>query len=196
MIGERPSPQRESPATDEMIELSPEQREELNLAIESVLSKNFLNKPEIDPKAVEVSVAQAGPTKATGVIGYEFEIEKETRYVIQPENPDATTREKKWTDHVIDTYDESGRARIRIKNGQPRLSLKVPLYSRDTKNCKACIRLEFKPVTEQQKNDLLTIKDLILEEKGTQTSEKWGTQISTGEKKILDESRHKKQLVD
>lgn len=109
-------------------------------------------------------------------IQYEFEVERETRYVIEP----LDEREFDWQNHVVDTYDASGRARIRVKNGKPRLSLKVPLFSKDTATAKTCLRLEFKPKTPTQERDLLHIRDLILEEAGTQTAEKWGARLATG----------------
>ncbi|MFH0892582.1 MAG: hypothetical protein V1867_07475 [Candidatus Falkowbacteria bacterium] len=114
------------------------------------------------------------------LIRYEFELEQEQRIMI---DPGGYTIEK-WVNHVIDVYDPSGRCRIRLKNGRPRLSIKVPLLSRDTARTKCCIRLEFKPETKEQEEDLLKIRDLILTEPGTQTAEKWGTPISlnNGEK--------------
>lgn len=107
------------------------------------------------------------------LIGYEFELEEEQRIVIEAQNYPVT----KWQNHVVDTYDQSGRCRIRVKNGKPRLSIKVPLLSRDTQRSKCCIRLEFKPNNEEQEKDLLKIRELILKEKGTQTAEKWGAPI-------------------
>jgi hypothetical protein len=73
---------------------------------------------------------------------------------------------------------------VRLKNGKPRISIKVPLLSRDTDRAKACIRLEFKPRTKEQEEDLLKIRDLILREPGTQVQEKWGVplNLANGEK--------------
>lgn len=106
-------------------------------------------------------------------IGYEFEVESEIRYVIAP----GRIEDYEWVNYVTDTYDQSGRARIRIKNGKPRLSIKVPLFTRDTAAAKTCLRLEFKPKNGKQERDLLGIRDLILEESGVQTSEKWGAPL-------------------
>ncbi|MFA5987668.1 MAG: hypothetical protein WC797_03410 [Candidatus Paceibacterota bacterium] len=105
---------------------------------------------------------------------YEFEVERESRFAIEPSN----ITDYAWVNHIIDTYDASGRARIRIKNGVPRLSLKVPLLSQDTTTTKVCIRIEFKPVDKKQEEDLLKIRQLILAEKGSQTVEKFGAPIT------------------
>ena len=107
-------------------------------------------------------------------IGYEFEVESEIRYVISP----GRTEDYQWVNHIIDTYDQSGRARIRIKNGKLRLSLKVPLFTKDTATTKTCLRLEFKPSNEKQEKDLMGIRELILKEAGAQTSEKWGAPLT------------------
>ncbi|MBI3633951.1 MAG: hypothetical protein HY226_06730 [Candidatus Vogelbacteria bacterium] len=104
---------------------------------------------------------------------YEFELETETRYVIEAGN----IADYNWVNHVVDVYDESGRARIRVKNGVPRLSLKVPLFSKDTTTSKTCIRLEYKPITKKQEKELLLIRQLVLAEKGAQTSEKFGAPL-------------------
>ena len=112
-------------------------------------------------------------------IGYEFEIETEVRYVIEPGNMDDFT----WVNHFVDTYDKAGRVRVRIKNGEPRLSIKVPLFTRDTDIAKTCIRIEFKPKNGAQKKDLLHIRDLIVSEAGAQISEKWGAPITLSDGK-------------
>ncbi|MFQ5662097.1 MAG: hypothetical protein ACE5F2_02500 [Candidatus Paceibacteria bacterium] len=114
------------------------------------------------------------------LIEYEFELEEEQRKKVKPEDYEI----EEWQNHVIDTYDQSGRCRIRDKNGKLRLSLKVPLFSRDTEHTKCCIRLEFKPVTEQQEKTLNTVRELIKEEPATIIHEKWGTplKLTNGEK--------------
>jgi len=114
-----------------------------------------------------------------GYIGYEFEVETETRYAIEPGN----MSDYRWVNHVVDTYDKTGRIRIRVKNGEPRLSIKVPLFTRDTETSKTCLRLEFKTTNESQKQSLFCIRELILQEDGTQIVEKWGAEITmtTGE---------------
>lgn len=104
---------------------------------------------------------------------FDFEIERETRVVIEPDDDENYH----WENHVIDTYDASGRARIRLKNGSPRFSIKVPLFSKDTAKSKACLRMEFKPINDNQKELLRKIRDLILEEEGAQIIEKWGAKI-------------------
>mgnify|MGYP001574151426 FL=1 len=109
-----------------------------------------------------------------GTIPYEFEIEAETRYIIEPE----PVEKYRWTNHCRDTYDASGRARVRIKNGKPRLSVKVPLFSMDTAECKVCLRLEFKPENPGQEADILWLRDIIIAEAGAQTIEKWGTRLA------------------
>jgi hypothetical protein len=109
------------------------------------------------------------------LIEYEFELEREIRYLIEP----LDDAEMKWVNHVLDTYDASGRCRIRVKNGEPRLSLKIPLFSQDTPTAKTCIRIELKPQTDEQKAELLRIRDLIAAEPGSQQAEKWGAPITT-----------------
>lgn len=148
---------------------------DIALQIEEILGKDFLTEENIKSGTVEIKVEKAEEV-GVGRIEYEFEIENETRYVIEPRN----IEDFDWKNHVIDTYDQSGRARIRIKNEKPRLSLKVPLFSKDTETSKACLRLEFKPVDKQQEEDLNRVKELILEEEGAQVSEKWGAQIEMG----------------
>lgn len=108
-----------------------------------------------------------------GLIGFEFEIERETRYLIAPRDPAAYS----WINHVIDTYDKSGRCRIRLKKGAPRLSIKIPLFTLDTETSKTCLRLEFKPTCAEQERTLLDMRELILKEAGAQVSEKWGTRV-------------------
>lgn len=143
--------------------------------MERILAERLLTDENIQRGIVEMKVEKIPENKAKiGQIGYEFEIEKEARYKVAP----LTIEGFEWATHVIDTYDKSGRARIRVKDGKPRLSLKVPLFTQDTEISKTCLRLEFKPRDEKQETDLLLIKELILKEAGAQTSEKWGTQLS------------------
>lgn len=109
------------------------------------------------------------------LIEYEFELEREIRYLIEPLDEAGM----KWMNHILDTYDASGRCRIRVKNGEPRLSLKIPLFSQDTPVAKTCIRIELKPQTDEQKAELLKIRDLISAEPGSQQAEKWGALVTT-----------------
>ncbi len=148
---------------------------DINQQIEEILGKDLLTEENIKNGTVEIKIEKA-EDPGVGRIEYEFEIEQEARYVIEPGN----IGDFDWKNHVIDTYDQSGRARIRIKNEKPRLSLKVPLFSKDTETSKACLRLEFKPTDAQQEDDLNRVRELILEEEGAQVSEKWGAQIEAG----------------
>lgn len=107
------------------------------------------------------------------LIEYDFEIEKETRLVMEP----GKIEDFNWINHVLDVYDKSGRARIRIKNGKPRFSVKVPLFSKDTDKMKTCIRIELKPRNRIQEEQLLQMRELILAEEGCQVSEKWGAPV-------------------
>lgn len=145
-------------------------RDRLLSMIEETLNSNLFTDENLKSGAVEIKV----DTEPDNRIEYDFEIEKETRYVIESQDPEKYN----WENHVTDTYDESGRARVRIKNGSPRLSLKVPLFSKDTEISKACLRLEFKPINDSQSEDLLRVKELIMEEAGAQNSEKWGAKIT------------------
>lgn len=163
----------DSPDSEPRLEVTDQQYEKILQEMEQILGKDFLTRERIEDGTVEIKIEKAGPEEAVGRIEYEFEIESESRYVIEPgiiENYD-------WKNHVVDTYDQSGRARIRIKNDKPRLSLKVPLFTRDTATSKTCLRLEFKPTDEQQEHDLNRVRELILKEAGAQTSEKWGAQV-------------------
>lgn len=162
--------ERQSTRYKEAAQEQLKKRQKLYREIEEKLSENFLNDENFEKGIVDVGVDR---------IQYDFEIEKETRYVIEPHEIERHD----WVNHVIDTYDESGRARVRVKNGSPRLSLKVPLFSKDTETSKACLRLEFKPVNKEQEDDLLKVRELILEEEGAQTSEKWGAPIIMGDGK-------------
>ncbi len=108
------------------------------------------------------------------LIEYEFEIEKETRIMVEPQN----IGDYDWINHIIDVYDKSGRVRIRSKNGQLRFSIKAPLLSRDTARAKVCIRIELKPINPEQEKELRQIRDLIMAEEGFQRVEKWGAPIA------------------
>lgn len=107
------------------------------------------------------------------LIGYEFEIERETRYIIAPGN----IVDYNWVNRIQDVYDTSGRARVRLKNGKPRFSVKVPLFSQDTEKSKVCIRIELKPQNEEQTEELNRMRGEIFNEPGSQVSEKWGAPI-------------------
>lgn len=108
-----------------------------------------------------------------GGLSYEFEVELETRYVVEP----LRAEDYDWKNHFVDIYDRSGRARIRVKNGRARFSVKIPLFTRDTETMKACLRVELKPKSEEAERDLLWIRDIILREAGAQRIEKWGAEV-------------------
>lgn len=145
--------------------------------IEKILKDEIFTSENIKNGDVDFSLLK-GVTKEDGIMHYEFELEKEFRKIISPESIlskyPTLKDEKNWDNHIIDTYDASGRARIRIKNNAPRLSLKVPLFSKDEGDAKVCVRIEFKPDKKEGEEALLKIRDLILEEKGTKTVEKYG----------------------
>ncbi len=107
----------------------------------------------------------------------EIEIEKEKRVIVEA----GEISKYEWTNHVVDVYDKSGRCRIRVKNDKPRFSIKVPLFSKDSDECKVCIRIELKPLNEEQEDELLRLRGLILEESDYQMSEKWGALIGSRE---------------
>lgn len=148
---------------------SPEQIECIHAEIEKLLSKNIMTEESLDSKNIDITFDKEGKE----LIEYDFEIEEEQREKISPDN----FKILKWENHVVDTYDQSGRCRVRVKNGEPRMSLKIPLLSKDTDESKCCIRLEFKPTKEEQKEDLFKIVELINQEEGTETHEKWGTPL-------------------
>jgi hypothetical protein len=128
------------------------------------------------------------------LIQYEFELEEETRYLIDP--LDANNYD--WVNHVVDTYDQTGRCRIRLKNGEPRLSIKIPLFSKDIGSCKTCIRIEIKPQTDKQKVELLRILDLILAEQGARRYEKWGApmKMSNGSKVWINKDSENRWWIE
>lgn len=166
---------QEAQLTDQYAEARESKANPVFREIEEILSGEAAVTPEhLADGTVEVKV---GPEAGEGVgrIEYEFEVEAERRYMIEPQDVTAYS----WQNHVFDTYDQSGRARVRVKNGKPRLSLKVPLFSKDTETTKTCLRLEFKPTEAAQEADLLRVRDLILEEAGAQVSEKWGAKLLT-----------------
>jgi len=158
--------------------------------IEKIFSKEVLTEENLDKGNIDWS-AMKRIYNRDGTIKYEFELEREFRYIVSPEEVLSRhpflQEDKNWENHVIDTYDESGRSRIRVKNDKPRLSLKVPLFSKDgnEKGAKVCFRMEFKPDDKDSEDALFKIRDLILEEEKTRTTEKHGHPlVSTDGKKI------------
>lgn len=106
---------------------------------------------------------------------YELEIEREHRILVRP-----TTRLdcSSWDNHFVDTYDSSGRFRVRVKNGQPRLTIKLPLLSHVmSPDEKMCIRLELKPTTQDQVIEILQLQQVISQELGSRVLQKKGTKI-------------------
>lgn len=161
--------------TQELI-LTDEQIESIRIAVEDLFSRNIFTPQNIKNGAIDITFETGN-----SFIGYDFEIEQEQRVNV---NISDSFNVEEWTNFVEDTYDPSGRCRIRVKNNEPRLSLKIPLFSRDTERTKCCVRLEFKPVSEEQRQDLFNVRDLILKEQGMVSSKKWGTLIGlkNGEK--------------
>ncbi|KKS38530.1 MAG: hypothetical protein A3G49_06495 [Candidatus Sungbacteria bacterium RIFCSPLOWO2_12_FULL_41_11] len=155
---------------------SVEQTERIHQAVEDLLAKNILSKKEL--KDVDFDLTFEGEEGGTG---FEFEVEEEQRILVSPENIEI----KEWKNHIIDVYDQSGRCRIRVKNGEPRLSLKVPLLSRDTERAKCCVRIEIKPRTKGKAAIFEKMRELILHEPGTEVHEKWGTPIKTRDGKKI-----------
>lgn len=151
-----------------------EQIKKIQEKVEKILKQGILSQENLNNGSLDIIFEEN-----ESLMDYEFELEKEQRINVNPENLEI----KKWENHVTDTYDQSGRCRIREKNSQPRISIKVPLLSKDTERSKCCIRLEFKPLTEKQREDILKIRELILLEPGTETHEKWGTplELTNGE---------------
>lgn len=146
---------------------TPEQIQKIHETVEIALVKEILTKEALGNGDIEINFEEEP-------IGYEFEVEKEQRIMVDASQFDVP----KWVNHIVDTYDPSGRCRIRIKNGKPRLSLKVPLLSQDTETAKCCIRLEFKPRTNHQERELLKIQELISAEPETKKHEKWGAPLA------------------
>lgn len=148
--------------------------------VEKMLGEGILSKESLSSGDLEISFEDN-----KDLIEYEFEVENEQRIMVDPEKfPDSGWNDKIWVNTVADTYDQSGRCRIRVKNNDPRLSLKVPLLSQDNDRSKCCIRLEFKPTNKMQKSELLKIRDLISQESGTRTHVKKGAplKLNNGEK--------------
>ena len=162
-------------AGEKELTATPEQIDIIRQTVERLLADGIMTPESLQTADLEIDFDGEG-----GDIGYEFELEEEQRIMVNPEN--FIIRE--WKNHVVDVYDSSGRCRIRLKNGKPRMSLKVPLMSRDTAKSKCCVRLEFKPKKKRQEEDLLTIVELIAQEPNTQIHEKWGTplKLNNGEK--------------
>ncbi|MBI2637510.1 MAG: hypothetical protein HYW88_01290, partial [Candidatus Sungbacteria bacterium] len=152
---------------------SNEQIEFIRASVEELLGKNLVTPESLKNGDIEISFEEDEG------IGYEFELEKEQRIMVSPDEYEI----KNWKNHVVDVYDQSGRCRIREKNGEPRLSIKVPLISKDGDRHKLCIRLEFQPKTKKQTEELLKARELILQEAHTEIREKWGTPISLSDGK-------------
>lgn len=103
---------------------TPEQIEHIHTEIEKLLSKNIMIEESLASKNINITFDKGGKD----LIEYDFEIEEEQREMVSPENFNVS----KWENHVTDIYDQTGRCRVRIKNDEPRLSLKIPLMSKDT----------------------------------------------------------------
>jgi hypothetical protein len=157
-----------------------EQIQHIQETVEKILGENILSRENLNSGNLDITFEDN-----KDLIEYEFELENEQRIMVDPEKfPGNGWTEKMWQNTVVDTYDQSGRCRIRIKNGEPRLSIKVPLLSKDSDRSKCCIRLEFKPINDSQKKILLKTRDLITEEDGTTIHVKKGAplQLNNGEK--------------
>lgn len=128
-------------------------------------------------------------------IEYEYELENERRVLVTLENYAVGH----WKNHVLDTYDTTGRFRVRLKNNEPRLTLKIPLFTPLTEIGKLCIRLEFKPHTDTQRQEILKIRELLINEVGSQSYEKFGTpiQLTNGQSTWLNWSpQHNEYWID
>lgn len=110
-------------------------------------------------------------------IRFDFEHENEERVVVAVDAQLYGDHEN-WETKVEDTYDPSGRFRVREKNGTLRFSIKIPLQSNKTPGRKQTLRLEFKPVAAQHIDHIAEIKAKLLLEQGVQTFSKRGRRIT------------------
>ncbi len=122
----------------------------------------------------ETAFRQEKPT-APDLIGFEFEIEREQRIVVVVTQPERFS----FTTECLDIYDTSGRVRIRVKNGIPRMGIKIPmLKDQPFPGVKECLRIELKPKNPQQMIELLTIASQMVGNSNTQVLKKRATPIT------------------
>lgn len=140
-------------------------------------------------------VFENGKDAEKNLIELEMELEVEQRIMVELEDDFEI---KEWQNYVVDTYEQSGRTRIREKNGKLRLSIKTPLPSKDTEKTKCCIRKELKPINEKQEKDFFKARELIKEEPGTIIHEKWGTplKLTNGEEVWINKDREGNYWVE
>lgn len=169
---------------------SSEQIQKINETIEDMLAEGIITQEALNHGDIEIIIEKQDDS----LIEYEFELEKEQRIKVDAVNFQVL----KWENHIIDTYDQSGRCRIRLKNNEPRLSLKVPLLTQDTEKAKCCIRIENKALTKKQAEEFLKIKELIESEPETKVHEKWGTplKLNDGEKVWLNKDDQNKYWIE
>lgn len=103
----------------------------------------------------------------------DFEIEEEQRIFVDTQDLPPPT----WEKDVEDIYDPSGTFRIRLKNGQPRVSIKIPIPERNTYRTKCCLRIEIVPADEQQRQFLLSLRAELLKDGCFKVMHKKATQI-------------------
>lgn len=116
-------------------------------------------------------------TLATNRATFEYELEKERRIVVSVDQGVLESSDN-WENRFTDTYDQSGRFRIREKNGQLRMSVKIPLFYDIDPIVKHCLRIEVKPGNSAQENELMNIRELLRRELGTQEFKKYGKKIT------------------
>ena len=105
----------------------------------------------------------------------ELEVEQEQRLMVRV---DETHRLSEATSLIEDLYDPSGTVRIRVKNGIPRIGIKIPMREMNTFRAKCCLRIEIKPNNEQQIEQMRQVYNLLKSQERTQSRNKEARKIN------------------
>ena len=90
-----------------------------------------------------------------------------------------------WTDYIEDVYENSGLVRIRSKNGEIRLNIKIPLYDQDTPRTKVCWRIDIKARNAKQIALFQQMRRDFFSEDNSKLFHKYGTRISMTDGKVF-----------
>lgn len=130
------------------------------------------------PVAHELMVMRSKEAKIPNDhVVFEFELERERRILVEVEEG-LLGDIHEWDNTIEDTYDQSGRLRIREKNGKLRMTVKIPLFHEIDPNRKHCLRIELKPCTVEPEKQIAEARELLRREIGTQEFKKYGKKIA------------------
>lgn len=108
---------------------------------------------------------------------FELELEKERRIIVRVDEG-LFEDPQEWENHFVDTYDQSGRLRIREKNHKLRMSVKIPLFHEIDPLMRHCLRIDIKPFSSETEQQLVEARELLRLETGTQEFRKHGKRIA------------------